>query len=208
MDTTTTSAVGHPRKAVTVALVAGVAFAVSSLGSAVLDEVWVLMLVGFALLVYAVPALHRHQAPADGPLGRWGSRLVVLGAALVLTLAIVFLIWEAIGTPPEDAAAINALWVVGFFSFVIGVVLFSAGTLRAGVFPRGAAALMLGGLLGALAIDMATGAFFEDDGGGTTEWGFYIGVPLFGLGLAWIGYFLRSHARGPTATTRMTAPTA
>ena len=41
--------------------------------------------------------------------------------------------------------------------------------------------------MAALAVDMATGAFFEDDST-TTEWGFYIGVPVFGLGLAWAGY--------------------
>jgi hypothetical protein len=49
------------------------------------------------------------------------------------------------------------------------------------------AGLMLVGLVAAVAVDMATGAFFGGDGT-TTEWGFYIGVPVFGLGLAWAGY--------------------
>lgn len=45
---------------------------------------------------------------------------------------------------------------------------------------------------------MMTGAFFADDGS-VTEWGFYIGVPLFGLGLAWIGYALAHASRAPMA---------
>ncbi len=45
---------------------------------------------------------------------------------------------------------------------------------------------------------MMTGAFFADDGS-VTEWGFYIGVPLFGLGLAWIGYALGHASRAPMA---------
>ncbi|MDP9428924.1 MAG: hypothetical protein M3Q47_08650 [Actinomycetota bacterium] len=52
---------------------------------------------------------------------------------------------------------------------------------------------MLVGLVSALAIDMATGAFFEDEAS-TTEWGLYLGIPLFGLGLVWMGYALRSGA--------------
>ncbi len=204
----TTAPAANRSKVGMAALLAGAAFAIASLGSAVVDQMWILMLVGFALLVYAIPALHRHQAPADGRLGQWGGRLVALGGAVVLALGIVFLVWDAIGTPPEESGPIDVFWMVGFFSFVIGVVLFSIGTLRARVFPRGAAALMLGGLLAALAIDMATGAFFEDEEGGTTEWGFYIGVPLFGLGLAWIGYTLWSQSRGPATTTGASASAA
>ncbi len=185
--TTTTGAVGD--RAGLAALIGGACFILGALGSAAVEPAWILVLVGFAALVYAVPQLHRRQAPRDGAVGLWGSRLARFGGGLVLLLGVVFLLWEAVGTPPEDDSdPLGFIWMVGFFSFVIGIVLFAIGTLKAKVFPQAAPMLMLGGLIGALAIDMATGAFFEDENGGTTEWGFYIGVPLFGLGLAWLGY--------------------
>jgi hypothetical protein len=77
--------------------------------------------------------------------------------------------------------------MLGFVTFVIGVVLFAIGTIRGKVLPQASGVLMLIGLLAAIAIDMATGAFFQDQPT-TTEWGFYIGVPIFALGLGWAGY--------------------
>ncbi len=205
MDTAspkTTTAAGS--KAGLAALIAGACFVLGALGSAAAEPAWILVLIGFAGLVYAVPQLHRHQTPRDGAVGLWGSRLVAIGGGVVLLLGVVFLIWEAVGTPPEDDAnPVGFLWMVGFFSFVIGTVLFAIGTLKAKVFPQAAPILMLVGLIGALAIDMATGAFFEGESGGTTEWGFYVGVPLFGLGLAWLGYSAwksRSPASGELVT--------
>ena len=188
-------------------LVAGICFMVGALGSAAVEALWIVIILGFGLLVYAVPHLHRHQAPADGTVGLWGSRLVAIGGSVVLLLGIVFLIWEAVGTPPEeDPGPVGILWMIGFFGFVIGIILFAVGTLRAKVFPQAAPLLMLAGLIGALAIDMATGAFFEDESGGTTQWGFYIGVPLFGLGLAWLGYALWKP--GSSTTPEIAAPPA
>lgn len=204
MDTAAPVAATDSRKVGLATLVAGICFIVASIGSGVFDALWIVMIVGFGLLAYSVPGLHRHQAPADGALGLWGSRLVALGAVIVLGLGVVYLVWEAVGTPPEDSAIIGPLWMIGFFSFAIGVVLFTIGSIRAKVFPQAAPTLMLVGLVVALVIDIATGAFFEDDGS-TTPWGFYIGVPLFGLGLAWIGYsLLKPRAITPESTA---APT-
>lgn len=183
-------------------LVAGISFMIASAGSAAFDFLWVVMILGFALLVYAVPQLHRYQAPADGAIGLWGSRLVAAGGLIILALGVVALVWEAVGTLPEDEPAIvGALWMIGFFGFAIGVLLFTIASVKAKVFPQAAPILMLVGLAGAILIDMATGAFFEEDGS-TTEWGFYLGVPLFGLGLAWIGYSVwKSRPEVPTADT-------
>lgn len=190
MDTAAPTTATDSKKVGLATLVAGICFVVASIGSAVFDPLWIVMILGFGLLAYSVPRLHRHQAPSDGALGLWGSRLVAFGAVVVLALGVVYLVWEAVGTPPEeDPAIIGPLWMIGFFSFAIGVVLFTIGSIRAKVFPQAAPTLMLVGLVSALVIDIATGAFFEDDGS-TTAWGFYIGVPLFGLGLAWIGYSL------------------
>lgn len=189
--------------------VAGIAVVLGSAGSALIEWMWVVMLVGFLALVYGVPGVQEYQAPADGAAGKWGALLIRYGGGIVLLLGLVFLIWEAIGDPPEEGGgAIDALWMVGFFGFAIGVVLFAIGTIKAKVLPQAAGVLMLVGLVAAIAIDMATGAFFEDETGGTTEWGFYLGVPLFGLGLAWIGYTVWKAGGTVTPATTPAAPSA
>lgn len=170
-------------------MVAGGLFFLGALLSEVADWLWVLILVGFVLLIYVLPKLHAFQAPADGAAGEWGPRLVAFGAGIVVLLGVISLVWDAVGTLPEDSGVINVLWPIGFFAFLIGIVAFTIGTFMAKVFPQAAPALMLIGLVGAIAIDMATGAFFEDEPT-TTPWGFIIGVPLFGLGVAWMGYSL------------------
>jgi hypothetical protein len=174
----------------TLTMAAGALFALGALVSTVTEWAWLGLLAGFALLVYVVPGLHGVQAPADGWAGRLGAPLVAAGAAVVLLLGVVYLIWDAVGDPGEPAWA-DVAWLLGFLAFVVGIVLFGIGSAVAAVFPRGAALLLLGGLVAAVVIDMVTGAFFEDDGS-TTEWGFFIGVPLFGVGLAWMGQALRS----------------
>ena len=178
-------------------LIAGVCIIVGGIGSEFLEPMWALMVIGFALLVYAVPKLHAHQAPADGAAGLWGSRLVVFGGTIFVLLGVIYLVWEAVGDPPEEGPAlINVLWPIGFFSFLAGIVIFSIASLRAKVLPSTGLILMLAGLVGALVVDLATGDFFEDDMD-TIAWGFFIGIPVFGLGLAWIGYSLW---KGPAAT--------
>lgn len=177
----------------TLTMVAGATFVFGALVSIATEWAWLAMLVGFALLVYVVPQLHRAQAPGDGWPGRLGAPLTAAGAAIVLLLGVVFLTWDALGDPGEPAWA-GVLWMIGFFGFLVGIVLFGIGSAMAHVMPRGAPLLMLLGLVAAIAIDMATGAFFQDEPT-TTEWGFYVGVPLFGLGLAWMGWALRSGRR-------------
>ena len=176
----------------TLTMLAGASFALGALVAAVIEWAFLAVLVGFALLAYVVPQLHRFQAPADGWTGRFGSLLVAVGAGLMVALGVVLLVWEAVGTPGEPAWA-GVVWMVAFFAFVVGIVLFAVGSILARRFPRGAPVLVLVGLVSALLIDMATGAFFEDEAS-TTEWGLYLGIPLFGLGLVWMGYALRSGA--------------
>jgi hypothetical protein len=169
-------------------MVAGGALAVGSVGSALFDPLWVLMLVGFLCLAYGIPGLHRVQAPADGFAGRWGALLVPIGAAVMVLLGLVFLIWEAVGNAPQEGPVIvDVAWMTAFAIFVVGVLLFAVGVIKAQKFPRFAGVLILVGLVAAVGIDMLTGAFFEDEGG-TTEWGFYLGLPVFAIGLAWLGY--------------------
>jgi hypothetical protein len=185
--TASTSSAPNKRAGLAV-LVAGIAIIVGSVGSAAVDWLWVAILIGFLGMVYGMPGIHDYQAPADGALGKWGALLVRYGGALIVLLGLVYLVWEIVGDPPEEGPGLlDTVWLVGFFAFAIGVILFSIGTIKARVLPPASGVLMLVGLVGAIAIDMATGAFF-DDGSTTTQWGFYIGVPVFALGLAWAGY--------------------
>lgn len=182
-----------------VTVIAGLCFIIGAIGSEIADPVWIVLVLGFALLIYAVPRLHRHQAPADGAAGEWGARLVVFGGGLLILLALVYLVWDAVGDAPEDGPAwANILWPIGFFSFLIGIVLFAIATIRAKVFPTAAASLILIGLIAGVAIDMATGTFFEDDPE-ATAWGFIIGIPLAGVGIAWIGSTLMGSRSAATA---------
>ncbi len=169
-------------------LIAGIAVIVGSLGSAAVDWLWVALLVGFLGMAYGMPGIHEYQAPADGALGKWGALLVRYGGAVLVLMGIVFLVWEAVGNPPDAGPAlVDVVWMIAFAAFAIGVIMFAIGIIKAKVLPPASGVLMLVGLVAAIAIDMATGAFFENEPT-TTQWGFYIGVPVFGLGLAWVGY--------------------
>lgn len=190
MDTSVTKTGSRVRneKAGLAVLIAGIAIIIGPLGSAVVDWLWIAMLVGFLGMVYGMPGVHEYQSPRDGWPGKWGALLIRYGGAVLVLLGLLFLVWELVGDPPEAGpGVVDVLWMVGFAAFAIGVILFAIGSIKGRVLPLASGALMLVGLVAALAIDMATGAFFEDEGT-TTEWGFYIGVPVFGLGLAWAGY--------------------
>lgn len=178
-----------------ITIAAGVAFVIGALGTFAVDAAWLGVLVGMALLIYAAPKLHRVQAPEDGWAGVWGSRLILFGAAVVVALGVIHLVWELLGDPGEPTWA-EIAWMVGFFAFAAGIVLFGIGSIMSGRLTKAAPALMLLGLVAAIAIDMATGAFFEGDEAGITPWGFHFGVLAFGLGLAWMGWALRT---GPDA---------
>jgi hypothetical protein len=182
-----------------VTLLAGLGFVLGGGLDAVWEWGWLFLLSGFALLLYAVPQLHRHQAPSDGPLGLWGSRLFVFGATIVVVLGLMFAIWEAVGDPGEPAWT-TIVWPIGFFALLVGFVLFVIGSFKARVLDPIGLWLVVGGFIGGVLLDMATGAFFEDTGE-TPEWGLYIGVPVAGLGLLWIGYKLWSQ-RAATGSTR------
>ncbi len=178
-------------------LVAGVAVIIGALGSAAADWLWVAILVGILGMVIGIPGVRDQQAPADGEPGRWGSLMIRYGGAVLVLLGLILLVWDAIGDPPEEAGSVfvDVLWMVALVTFVLGVILFAIGILKAKVLPAAAAILMLVGLVGGIALDMATGAFFSDEG---TQWGFLIGFSLFGLGMAWVGYTVFSgRTRGP-----------
>lgn len=182
-----------------ITLLAGLGFVLGGGLDAIWEWSWLFLLGGFALLLYAVPQLHRHQAPADGGVGLWGSRLFVFGAAIVVLIGVIFAIWEAVGDSGEPAW-VNVVWPIGFFSLLAGFILFVIGSLKARILDSLGLWLVMVGLVGGVVLDMATGAFFEDNGE-TTEWGLFIGVPLAGLGLMWLGYKLRSERAAARSVT-------
>lgn len=187
---------------------AGIGIIIGTVGSELTEWLGIGLLVGVLGIAYGMPGVHRYQAPADGALGKWGAMLASFGASVLALLGIVFLTWEAVGDPPEEGPAwAEVAWPVGFFALLIGVVLFAIGIIRAKVLPTLPGVLMLLGLVSAVAIDMATGAFFEDDGS-TTEWGFYIGLPVFAIGLAWAGYAVWQGSDSRSRGTRATAASA
>jgi predicted outer membrane lipoprotein len=128
-----------------------------------------LKLAGTILLMVGLVGLYLRQAPTSGRLGLIGFLTAFTGTALVTGD------WwfEAFGLPwlldvaPDLATATGSgILLVGasvsFALFSLGWILFGVATLRAGIFPRWSAALLIVG--GALA--------------------FRVGSPPFGLGLA------------------------
>jgi hypothetical protein len=182
-----------------VTLLAGLGFVLGGSLDVLFEWSWLFLLAGFALLLYALPRLHRHQAPADGAVGLWGSRLFVFGASVVVIVGVIFIIWDAVGEAGEPAWA-NIVWPIGFFSLLVGFVLFVAGSLKAKVLDPIGLWLVIIGLIGGVVVDMATGAFFEEETT-TTEWGLILGIPLAGIGLLWIGYKVWSERSTVGSTT-------
>jgi hypothetical protein len=173
-----------------VTIIAGLAFVFAGALDPFLEWSWLFLLAGFAVLLYAVPQLHRHQSPSDGAIGLWGTRLFIIGTAIIVVIGAIFSIWEAVGEPGEPAWA-NIVWPIGFFLFLAGFVLFVIGSLKARVLDPIGLWLVVVGLFGGVVLDMATGAFFEENGT-TMAWGFVIGIPIAGLGLMLVGYRLLS----------------
>jgi hypothetical protein len=113
----------------------------------------------YALLV-ALAALYARQATASGRLGLIGYLIATLGTILVagdwwyesfVTPVIATQAPELLTIAPSGSILIGAAATFG--SFALGWILFGIASFRAGVFPRGAAGLMVaGGAAGVLAL--------------------------------------------------------
>lgn len=163
----------------------------------VADGFFYLITLVFLLLLVALPGLQAQQAGRSGLLGRIGFSMALIGAAILVVLfAIVGVSETFFGFDPDESAVPLLFLAGGFFTFLVGIILFGIATARAGVFPRGAALLLTLGLPLALAIDILTGAFSSEEE--QAAWGIYIGFTLFGAGLIWLGHTLWSE-RGASA---------
>jgi hypothetical protein len=168
---------------------------------------WYLFAVAVPLFLPVLLGVHAYQRERAGRIGNAGFVLAFTGAALTSVALIVIVIGDAVlGIVWEDAEGIGVTMLVvsaitGAISLVVGFMILGIAMIRANMLPRLAPVLLLIGIPLALAIDIATGAFADDT---TVPVGFFLGVPLFALGLAWIGYALWSSvgpdpARPPSA---------
>lgn len=160
--------------------------------------VWAGLPLGLALFgsfIYVVPKLHASQD--DGATSTWGSRLVLVGGAALLVLFVVGGLWSAAAAsdPPD---LLGPVFVASVLVFAAGVLLFGIASAVAATHTRLAPVLMVLGLVGSVAIDAATGALFGAED--ATNWGLYLGFPVFGIGLGLMGYAARGRLAGRQPT--------
>jgi vacuolar-type H+-ATPase subunit I/STV1 len=106
-----------------------------------------LVLSAHLALVFALVALWSAQSESSGLLGSLGMVLGVAGTALVSGVVLVK-IAGAGGVEVESVLGVglpSALALLGGLAFLIGLILFGAATMRAGVFPRRAGLLLIAG---------------------------------------------------------------
>ena len=158
------------------------------------------------LFLFGISGIYARQAEETGWLGLAGVAVLSLG--LLLTGALVFveafvepvlapsapvfvegLLGMIAGTPSEvDLGALPALWSASGALFVGGSLLFGVATLRAGILPRWASALLAFGLpafgivVALVPVDIHR-----------------VAATPIGLGLAWLGYALWSERRAVAA---------
>jgi hypothetical protein len=144
-----------------------------------------LVLTAHVVLVFGLVALYAAQVEQSGLLGALGMVLGVVGTTLVSGVVLVE-IAGASGAEVENvlgAGLPGALALLGGLAFLIGLILFGAATMRAGVFPRWAGILLIGGDvvfgLGSFAGSAAT--IFE-----------IVGASITCVALVWMGLSLLS----------------
>jgi hypothetical protein len=116
---------------------------------------WLLYLLGGVLLLLGLVGLYVRQSEAAGILGLVGFLVAFLGTALLVGSAWFQLFaapFFAVEAPRAIAAEPTGMLALGFvLTFVVfatlGWILFGIATLRAGVYPRAAAILLIAGVL-------------------------------------------------------------
>jgi drug/metabolite transporter (DMT)-like permease len=140
-------------------------------------------LLGAVLLLIGLVGLYARQSETAGPLGLAGFLVAFLGTALVTGL-----IWASLFIVPNLAVEVPAFLdegegpPPGFFlsliTFALGWLLFGIATLRARVFPRAAAILlMIGAVIAALPLP-------------------FTGIVL-AIAMAWLGFALFTGREAP-----------
>jgi hypothetical protein len=154
-----------------------------------------LVLTAHVVLVFALVALYAAQAEQSGLLGSLGMVLSVVGTTLVSGVVLVEIAGASGGKVDAvlGAGLPGALALLGGLAFLIGLILFGAATMRAGVFPRWAGLLLMVGdaVFGASSFAGSAATIFE-----------IIGALITCAALVWLGLSLLSgngaSARQPT----------
>ena len=194
-----------PRRSGIAAMLAGaILIAEVLLSEFVLEQLSYLLGLVLLLLLVALPGLEAFQDGRDGRLGRAGFVLAWIGAAILATLfAAVGVAEGLLGLDPDASQALGPVLAVGFVALIAGVPLFGIAALRAGVLPRAAVLLFVVSLPLGVAIDLATGAFFEDDGESSMpEIGYWVGVSAFAFAMIWLGHRMWSEPERSSARAR------
>ncbi len=150
-----------------------------------------LVLTAHLTLVFGLVALWSAQAERGGLLGSLGMVLGVVGTTLVCGVVLV----EIAGASGAEVDAVlgaglpAALALLAGLSFLIGLILFGAATVRAGVFPRLAGLLLIAGdvVFGSGSFAGSAATIFE-----------ILGAAITCAALVWLGASLLSGS-GATA---------
>ena len=134
-----------------------------------------LFLLGTVFVLFALFGLYTSQSEAAGLLGLVGFVLAFLGTALLAGLS-----WAQAFVVPFIATQSPALLeteplgsILSFLTFTVGWLVFGLATLRAGVYPRAAAiVLIVGAVLPFIGFILPVSAF------------------VFGIGVGWLGFAL------------------
>jgi hypothetical protein len=160
-----------------------------------------LRLLGLVLLVWALIGIYGPQSRVAGTFGLWTFVVVFLGAALAAgnvwaevfvypTLAQVapnMLSGAGFGT--EASAYMSAGLSMSYPLFFLGLVLFGAATLWAGVYPRWIAVLLIISIPVTMFLDPTAGTFQES-----------IGQMLWGFAVAAYGFYALRRASSTSSS--------
>jgi hypothetical protein len=160
-----------------------------------------LRLLGLVLLVWGLIGIYGPQSRVAGTFGLWTFVVVFLGAALAAgnvwaevfvypTLAQVapnMLSGAGFGT--EASAYMSAGLSMSYPLFFLGLVLFGAATLWAGVYPRWIAVLLIISIPVTMFLDPTAGTFQES-----------IGPALWGFAVAAYGFYAFRKARSTSSS--------
>jgi hypothetical protein len=153
------------------------------------------VLTAHVVLVFALVALYAVQAESGGILGALGMILSVIGTTLASGVVLV----EIAGASGVEVDAVTGaglsgvLSLLGGLAFLIGLILFGIATMRAGVFPRWAGALLIAGdvVFGAASFSGSAALIVE-----------VVGALITCAAFAWLGLSLWSGVRSGVSSGR------